>query len=88
MSSSLPPLTLDGFRDAAGVFAADLTDKPLPDLFGATDGKTVGTKVEALFKEYLQTRLDLAVGNAASGLDFPSINTDLKVTSLQRPQSS
>jgi hypothetical protein len=28
------------------------------------------------------------VGNAASGLDFPYIDTDLKVTSLRQPQSS
>jgi hypothetical protein len=65
-----------------------LTATPLPDLFGATDGKAVGTKVEGLFKEYLQARFDLEVGNAASGLDFPSIDTDLKVTSLRQPQSS
>ena len=88
MSLSLPPLTPDGFRDAACAFASSLTDTPLPELFGATDGKAVGTKVEALFKEYLQARFDLEVGNAASGLDFPSINTDLKVTSLKQPQSS
>ncbi|MDR0592714.1 MAG: hypothetical protein LBG60_05555 [Bifidobacteriaceae bacterium] len=65
-----------------------MTATPLPDLFGATDGKAVGTKVEGLFKEYLQARFDLEVGNAASGLDFPSIDTDLKVTSLRQPQSS
>ncbi|MDR2379678.1 MAG: hypothetical protein LBE08_00625 [Bifidobacteriaceae bacterium] len=88
MSSSLPPLTPDGFREAASAFASDLSNTPLPDLFGATDGKAVGTKVEALFKEYLQARFDLEVGNAANGLDFPSIDTDLKVTSLRQPQSS
>lgn len=88
MSSPLPPLTPDGFRKSASAFASALTATPLPDLFGATDGKAVGTKVEGLFKEYLQARFDLEVGNAASGLDFPSIDTDLKVTSLRQPQSS
>ncbi|MFT4298679.1 MAG: hypothetical protein QM597_03450 [Aeromicrobium sp.] len=41
-----------------------------------------------MFKEYLQARFQIEVGNAAKGLDFPSLNTDLKVTSLRQPQSS
>src|SRR5690606_18696864 len=52
------------------------------------DGKAVGTKVESMFKEHLKARYDLAVGNAANGLDFPSLNLDLKVTSIKQPQSS
>jgi len=85
---SLPPLTLDLFRKAAREFADELASMPLPSLFGATDGKAVGTKVEAMFKTHLQARYDLTVGNAASGLDFPSLNLDLKVTSHRQPQSS
>ena len=86
--TSLEPLTTASFKEAAAAFAAELSVTPLPDLYGATDGKAVGTRVEALFKEYLTQRFDLEVGNAASGLDFPSINVDLKVTSLRQPQSS
>jgi len=86
--TSLAPLTLDLFRAAAREFATELAATPLPDLYGATDGKAVGTKVESLFKAHLQARYDLKVGNAASGLDFPSLNLDLKVTSLKQPQSS
>lgn len=86
--TSLPPLTLDLFRKAANEFAGELASTPLPSLYGATDGKAVGTKVEAMFKEHLQRRYDLTVGNAASGLDFPSLNLDLKVTSQRQPQSS
>ena len=86
--TSLPPLTLDLFRAAARGFAIELAATPLPDLYGATDGKAVGTKVESLFKAHLQARYDLKVGNAASGLDFPSLNLDLKVTSIKQPQSS
>lgn len=41
-----------------------------------------------MFKAYLSERYDLRVGNAANGLDFPSLETDLKVTSLRQPQSS
>lgn len=58
------------------------------ELFGVTDGKAVGTLVEHLFKEYLSERYDLTVGNSASGLDLPSVNTDIKVTSIKHPQSS
>lgn len=86
--TDLPKLTLEYFRDAAREFAAELATTPLPDLYGATDGKAVGTKVEAMFKEHLLSRYDLEVGNAANGLDFPSLNLDLKVTSIRQPQSS
>ncbi|MDR1431902.1 MAG: hypothetical protein LBI99_07260, partial [Propionibacteriaceae bacterium] len=74
--SALQPLTTELFKDAAASFAAELSSTFLPDLYGATDGKAVGTRVEALFKEYLQQRFDLQVGNVANGLDFPSINVD------------
>lgn len=58
------------------------------ELFGVTDGKAVGTFVEHLFQKFLEARYDLTVGNSASGLDLPSINTDIKVTSIKQPQSS
>jgi hypothetical protein len=86
--SPLQPLTTALFKEAATSFAVELSSTPLPDLYGTTDGKAAGTLVEALFKEYLQQRFDLQVGNVANGLDFPSINVDLKVTSLRQPQSS
>jgi len=31
-------LTLQAFLSSAAVFAADLSGKPLPDLYGTTDG--------------------------------------------------
>lgn len=58
------------------------------ELFGVTDGKAVGTFVEHLFKDYLKEQYDLAIGNSANGLDLPSVNTDIKVTSIRQPQSS
>lgn len=58
------------------------------ELFGVTDGKAIGTFVEHLFQEYLKSRYDLTVGNSANGLDLPTINTDIKVTSIKQPQSS
>ncbi|MBL7260847.1 hypothetical protein [Paractinoplanes lichenicola] len=86
--TSLPPLTLQLFHKAATEFAEELGGLAFPDLYGVTDGKAVGTAVESMFKNYLVERFDLEVGNAANGLDFPSLNTDLKVTSRQKPQSS
>lgn len=85
---SLPKLTLDDFHKAATEYADSLAETPWPDLYGATDGKAVGTAVESRFKTYLQERFDLEVGNAAKGIDFPSLNLDLKVTSVKQPQSS
>lgn len=58
------------------------------ELFGVTDGKAVGTFVEHLFKQFLEERYEMEVGNSANGLDLPSINTDIKVTSIKQPQSS
>lgn len=58
------------------------------ELFDVTDGKAVGTFVEHLFKQFLEERYEMEVGNSANGLDLPSINTDIKVTSIKQPQSS
>lgn len=84
----LPEITLELFHEAATEYADYLVETPWPDLYGASDGKAVGTAVEARFKEFLQERFNLPVGNAARGIDFPSINLDLKVTSARQPQSS
>lgn len=60
------------------------------ELFGVTDGKAVGTLIEAAFQQHLNTKYEVAIGNAASGIDLPSpdILTDIKVTSVKQPQSS
>lgn len=58
------------------------------ELFGVTDGKAVGTFVEHLFQRFLEERYEMAIGNSANGLDLPSVNTDIKVTSEKQPQSS
>lgn len=58
------------------------------DLFGITDGKAVGTYVERKFKQHLSAKYDFEQGNAASGLDLPTVGTDIKVTSIKQPQSS
>lgn len=58
------------------------------ELFGVTDRKAIGTFVEHLFQQFLEERYEIKVGNSANGLDLPSINTDIKVTSIKQPQSS
>ncbi|MBC5582866.1 restriction endonuclease [Eggerthella sp. NSJ-70] len=72
-------------------YAAGLSGCDIPDLYRVTDGKAVGTYVEAGFKEFLITEKGaevVGVGNAAKGIDFPNLNVDLKVTSCRQPQSS
>lgn len=59
-----------------------------PKLFGVTDGKAVGTFIEIEFQSFLDSRYELEIGNAALGLDLPSLETDIKVTSIRQPQSS
>lgn len=58
------------------------------ELFAITDGKAVGTFVEHKFQEFLSSRYKVTIGSSANGLDLPSINTDIKVTSIKQPQSS
>lgn len=62
--------------------------KKSASLYGVTDGKAIGTIVEHAFQDFLSARYDLSVGNSASGLDLPSVNCDIKVTSIRQPQSS
>ena len=60
----------------------------ISDLFGVTDGKAIGTYVERQFKDFLNAKYNMESGNAAYGLDLPSVNVDIKVTSIRQPQSS
>jgi hypothetical protein len=59
-----------------------------PRLYGVTDGKAVGTYFELKFRQYLLQKYDFGAGNAAKGIDFPSLDVDMKVTSIRQPQSS
>ena len=81
-------LTLDTLAKAAYEFCNQESGVYKKELFGVTDGKAVGTLVEHAFQEHLKKQYALCVGNSASGLDLPSVNTDIKVTSYKQPQSS
>lgn len=82
-------LTVKNLKIAAAEFAAYLSSIRVKEVVGITDGKAVGTFVEAAFKVYLrQFYFADNWGNAASGVDLPTINTDIKSTSIRQPQSS
>ena len=73
---------------SAKTFCEQESGKYREELFGVTDGKAVGTYVEHLFQDYLSGHYDMKVGSSANGLDLPSVDTDIKVTSIKQPQSS
>jgi restriction system protein len=81
-------LTLDVLKTNLKTFIELLHQQSIHKLYGVTDGKAVGTYVELLLKSFLRDRFEFEQGNAASGIDFPSLNVDLKVTSIRQPQSS
>lgn len=81
-------LTIDGLIDEAVSFSEWFTGLNHVDLIGVTDGKAVGTYVEHAFQDYLKDRYELSVGSSAFGIDLPSVNTDIKTTSIVQPQSS
>lgn len=81
-------LSIHDLQAAASAFARQTHLAPIPDLFGVTDGKTVGTFVENALHDYLDARFKYTRGSAARGIDFPDQNVDLKVTSIRQPQSS
>ena len=72
----------------AKAFCKQESGKYRKELFGVTDGKAVGTFVEHLFQDYLSKNYKMEVGSSANGLDLPSVNTDIKVTSIKQPSIS
>ncbi len=83
-----PTLTIEKLIAEAKAFCQ--TTSVIPELFGVTDGKAVGTIIEHKFKQHLLENFDLHVGNSANGIDLPGaeIDTDIKVSSIRQPQSS
>jgi hypothetical protein len=81
-------LTIENLCTEASLFSATESIHPEPLLYGVTDGKAIGTYLEQKFKLYLKDRYDFIQGNSASGIDFPGLLVDVKVTSIKQPQSS
>ena len=73
---------------SAETFCKQESGKYRKELFGVTDGKAIGTFIEHLFRNYLSEHYEMKAGSSANGLDLPSVNTDIKVTSIKQPQSS
>ncbi len=81
-------LTIEILIEEAKNFSLLISAQNHTTLIGVTDGKAVGTYVEHLFQNYLRTKYIMTVGSSASGIDLPSVNTDIKTTSYVQPQSS
>lgn len=81
-------LTIDILLAEAALFAVAESSHDEPSLFGVDNGKTVGTYLEHKFVAHLMDKYSFVGGNSASGIDIPSINVDIKVTSIKQPQSS
>lgn len=81
-------LDLSTLLKEAAMFADDETHHDEHSLYGVTDGKAVGTYVEHKFVKHLIDRYDFIQGNSALGIDIPSLEVDIKVTSVKQPQSS
>jgi hypothetical protein len=81
-------LTIEALCDEARRFAEIESAHAEPTLYGVTDGKAVGTYLEHKFRAYLTAEYTFTEGNSASGIDFPELGVDMKVTSIKQPQSS
>ncbi len=81
-------LSLETLKKEATRFVMQLSNTPIAELYGVTDGKAVGTYVEQSFNLHLASQYTYKLGSAAKGIDFPDLNVDLKVTSIRQPQSS
>jgi hypothetical protein len=81
-------LTIQLLQKEASAFARKESMHAEPKLFGVTDGKAIGTHLEAKFQQSLHEKYAYDRGNAAKGIDFPSLDVDIKVTSIRQPQSS
>lgn len=88
MGEEMKQLDLTELKLAARDFISQMSQTPIANLYGVTDGKAVGTYVEQAFRIFLNARYQYAPGNSALGIDFPELNVDLKVTSVRQPQSS
>jgi hypothetical protein len=81
-------LTIELLCCEANIFSDAESSHNEPSLFGVTDGKAVGTYLEHKFKDFLSRKYSFSSGNSASGIDFPDLGVDMKVTSIKQPQSS
>jgi len=83
-----PQLSLDLLVKEAGAFARMESEHFNSAIYGVTDGKAIGTYFEHKFQAHLTERYTYERGSSASGIDFPGLGVDMKVTRATQPQSS
>ncbi len=83
-------LTIGLLIGKARQFCISMSQVRHKSLVGITDGKAVGTYIEHKFKDVLAQACSVEIGSSARGIDLPAseINTDIKTTSINQPQSS
>jgi len=81
-------LTVPVLCQEATAFAQVESTYPEPTLYGVTDGKAIGTYLEHKFRAHLESKYSFSPCNSASGVDFPDLQVDMKVTAITQPQSS
>ncbi len=82
------PLTLENLLQEAKVFSELQASIKERELYGKSDGKSIGTFIEHKFHQHLEQKYQYEKGSFASGIDFPELEIDIKVTSIVQPQSS
>jgi hypothetical protein len=73
-------LTVEILCKEAQRFAKEESTHAERSLYGVTDGKAVGTYLEHKFREFLAANYKFTAGSSASGIDFPELGVDMKVT--------
>lgn len=81
-------LTIENLLKEAKKFVEIESKYSEPAIYGSTDGKAIGTYLEHKFVTYLDQKFTYLKGNSAKGVDLPSVEVDIKVTSINQPQSS
>lgn len=81
-------MNIQDMKTEATKFGEILRSENHETLIGVNDGKKIGTYIEHRFQEYIKKKYKIEVGNSARGIDLPSVETDIKATSIIKPQSS
>lgn len=83
-------LTIELLQKEARQFCKTESTIKYSELYGISDGKSIGTFVEHRFKKLLSDNYVTDISSSALGIDLPGENilTDIKVTSIRQPQSS
>lgn len=81
-------MTIQDMKKEATEFGKIMSTENHKTLIGVNDGKKIGTYIEHRFQEFVSKKYEIEVGNSARGIDLPSVETDIKATSIAQPQSS